>query len=175
MTVEEWFGASWSTVGFVVLTTLVMYLTMLVAIRLAGRRTVAQLSAYDVIVTVALGTLLSSTIVAPQPSYAQATTAVFTLLAVQVAVSALRRRSELMRRLLEFEPEVVVRDGEMQLPRGLQTSQLSHGELRSRLRQHGIFTDEPLALVVLEPSGQISVTRQAPEHVRGEAGLDDDA
>jgi uncharacterized membrane protein YcaP (DUF421 family) len=156
----QWFGASWDTVGFVVLSTIAMYLTLLVAVRLAGRRTIAQLSAFDVIVTVALGTLLSSTVVSPEPSYAQATTAVATLLALQVTVAAVRRRSRAAQRLLEFEPEVVVRDGELHLPTGLGTSQLSEGELRSRLRQQGVFDHEELAVVILEPSGRISVHRR---------------
>lgn len=158
----EWFGASWSTIGFVVASTLAMYATLLAAVRLAGRRTVAQLSAFDVIVTIALGTLLSSTVVAPDPSYVQATTAIVTLLALQVAAAALRVRSRVLRRLLEFEPEIVVRDGELRLPTGLTSSQLSQGELHSRLRQHGIFDERPLALVVLEPTGNLSVTREAP-------------
>jgi uncharacterized membrane protein YcaP (DUF421 family) len=158
--IAEWFGASWQTIGFVVLGTVSMYLTLFVAVRLAGRRTIAQLSAFDVLITVALGTLLSSTVVSPEPSYAAATTAVVTLLALQVIVAALRRRSRLAQRILEFEPEVVVRDGRVHLPTGLASSQLSEGELRSRLRQHGIFDDEPLAIVVLEPSGRISVQRR---------------
>lgn len=159
---DQWFGASWSTVGFVAASTLAMYVTLLAAVRLAGRRTVAQLSAFDVIVTVALGTLLSSTVVSADPSYAQATTAIATLLTLQVLVAAVRRRSPRVQHLLEFEPEVVVSDGELHLPKGLASSQLSEGELRSRLRQHGIFEEEALAIVVLEPSGKISVARHGP-------------
>lgn len=155
----QWFGASWSTIGFVAASTLAMYVTLLAAVRLAGRRTVAQLSAFDVIVTVALGTLLSSTVVTAEPSYAQSTTAIVTLLALQVTVAAVRRRSSRVQRLLEFEPEVVVRDGAVHLPTGLTSSQLSEGELRSRLRQQGVFDTSDLAVVVLEPSGRISVVR----------------
>lgn len=159
----EWFGASWSTIGFVVASTVAMYATLLVAVRVAGRRTVAQLSAFDVIVTVALGTLLSSTILAPDPGYAQATAAVVTLLVLQVVVAALRRRITVLQRLLEFEPEVVVRQGRVILPTKLTSSQLSEGELRSRLREHGVFEDEQLAVVVLEPTGRLSVARHEPE------------
>ena len=153
----EWFGASWSTIGFVVASTLAMYISLLAAVRIAGRRTVSQLSAFDVLVTVALGTLMSSTIVAPEPSYAQAMTAVVTLLALQVLVAAVRRRSTTLRRYLEFEPEVVARDGELQLPSGLLGSQLSEGELESRLRQAGVFDIGAVTLVLLEPTGQVSV------------------
>jgi uncharacterized membrane protein YcaP (DUF421 family) len=170
--VSDWFGASWGTIGFVVVSTVAMYATLLLAVRIAGRRTVAQLSAFDVIVTVALGTLLSSTVVQAEPSYLQATSAVVTLLSLQVIVAAARRHSALMRRVLEFEPEVIVRDGSVSLPTGLMTSQLSEGELHSRLRQQGIFDLENVVVVVLEPSGHVSVARP------GEAGgdfLDDDS
>lgn len=159
----EWFGASWSTIGFVVASTVAMYATLLVAVRVAGRRTVAQLSAFDVIVTVALGTLLSSTILTPDPGYAQATTAVVTLLVLQLVVAALRVRVTALQRLLEFEPEVVVRRGRVILPTKLTSSQLSEGELHSRLREQGVFEDEQLAVVVLEPTGGFSVARHEPE------------
>jgi uncharacterized membrane protein YcaP (DUF421 family) len=158
----EWFGSDWASIGFVAASTVAMYVTMVVAVRLAGRRTVAQLSAFDVVVTVALGTLLSSTVVAPDPSYSRATTAVVVLLGLQVGLAALRRRSRLVERALTFRPEVVVQDGEVQLPTGLGTSQLSERELLSRLRQTGVFDLDGVAIVVLEPSGSISVSRDDP-------------
>lgn len=153
----EWFGASWSTIGWVAATTVAMYLTLLAAVRVAGRRTVAQLSAFDVIVTISLGSLLASTITSPDPSYVGATTAVCTLLALQMAVAFVRRRSAWARRLLEFEPEEVARDGHLTLPTGVFSSQLSEDELRSRLRQHGVRDLDRVAVVLLEPSGRISV------------------
>jgi uncharacterized membrane protein YcaP (DUF421 family) len=53
-----------------------------------------------------------------------------------------------------------VRDGHLRLPTGLGSSQLSEGELRSRLREQGVFDDARLAVVILEPTGRISVRRQ---------------
>lgn len=155
---SDWFTAPWSTIGFVAAATAATYLTMLVAVRIAGRRTVAQLSAFDVIVTVALGSLLASTVVSSEPSYAAATTAIATLMSLQVLVAALRRRSQRIERLLEFEPEVVVRRGRFELPSSLLSSQLSEGELRSRLREQGV-TDTHATVVVLEPTGEFSVLR----------------
>lgn len=154
---SEWFGASWSTIGFVVASTMAMYATLLVAARLAGRRTLAQLSAFDVIITIALGTLVSSTIVAPSPTYAQSVTAIATLLCLQIVVAAARRKFVVVQRLFEFEPEVVARGGKLQLPQGLLSSQLSEGELRSQLRQRGIFDESQVGLVILEPTGKVSV------------------
>lgn len=87
-----------------------MYGPALLAIRLAGRRTVARFSAFDVVVTTALGSLIASTAVGRDPSYGQGVTAMITLLGLQVGVGALRQRSAAARRLLDFTPWVVVRD-----------------------------------------------------------------
>jgi uncharacterized membrane protein YcaP (DUF421 family) len=164
---DSWFGSDWEGLGYVALTTVAMYATMVVSVRVAGRRTIAQLAAYDVVVTVALGTLLASTIVSADPSYARATVATVVLLALQVALGALRRRSDRFDRALTFEPEVVVEEGRLQLPTGLATSQLTEGELRARLRQQGVFELDGVAVVVLEPSGGLSVSAERPAEQPG--------
>lgn len=96
-----WLGSSWQTMAYVVVSTVAVYCSALVAVRLAGRRTVAQLSAFDVVVTIALGSLIASTAVSRDPSYVQGMTAIVTLLALQVAAAALRQRFARMRRLLD--------------------------------------------------------------------------
>ncbi|CAN5760390.1 DUF421 domain-containing protein [soil metagenome] len=158
---SEWFGASWATVGYVVAGTVVMYASAVVGVRLAGRRTLAQMSAYDAVITVALGTLVSSVAVSSDPSYGQGVTALMTLLALQMFLGVLRRRSRWVRRTMDFRPEVVVRDGRMELPEGVSTSQLTESELRAHLRQQGVVDFHGLALVVLEPQGGFTVVRDA--------------
>ncbi len=159
---EQWFGSTWTTIGYVILSTVAIYLSAVVAIRLAGRRTLAELSAFDVVVTIALGTLVSSTAVSAEPSYAQGLAALITLLGLQVGIGALRRRFPGLQRLLDFKPETVVEDGRLSLPRGPLTSQLTEQELWSKLRQAGVFELGNVSLVVLEPTGGISISRTDP-------------
>jgi uncharacterized membrane protein YcaP (DUF421 family) len=154
---DEWLGASWRTVGFVVVGTVATYLSTLVAIRLAGRRTVAQLSSFDIVVTVAIGSLVASTASSNDPSYVQGMTALVTLLLLQVSIAALRQRSGTLRRVLDFQPETVVEDGRVTLPTGPLTSQMTSEELRSKLRQHGVFDLDGVMLVLVEPTGGLSV------------------
>lgn len=160
-------GSSWDVIGTVALSTLAIYVTAVVTVRLAGRRTVAQLSAFDAVVTIALGSVIATTAVSGTTSYVEGATAFVVLLALQVSVAWLRRRSPLLRRLLEFEPEIVVRDGEGRLPRGPWTSQLTEDELWSRLRQQGVFHPEEVTLAVLEPNGALSVVRPRARVDRG--------
>ncbi len=159
---SEWFGSSWQTIGYVVAGTAAMYFSTLVAARIAGRRTLAQLSAFDTIITIAIGSLLASTSVSSDPSYAQGVTALLTLLALQLVVAAARRRSAIVSGLVEFQPELVVRDGRPRFDAGLLGAQLTQGELESALRQHGIFDFRSACVVVLEPTGKLSVGGEGP-------------
>jgi len=163
---DEWLGASWRTVGYVVVGTVATYLSTIVAIRLAGRRTVAQLSSFDIVITVAIGSLVASTATSNDPSYVQGMTALVTLLLLQVAIAALRQRSATFRRVLDFKPETVVDRGRIDLPTGLLSSQISPDELRSKLRQQGVFDLESVTLVLVEPTGGLSVQGR-PSHSRG--------
>jgi uncharacterized membrane protein YcaP (DUF421 family) len=161
-TMSEWFGASWSVVGFVALSTIAMYLSVLVGVRVAGRRTLTQLSAFDAVVTIALGSILATTALTPRPSYAQGATAVATLLVLQIALGWLRRTFPSVRRLVDFEALRLVDDGVEQRRRGLLGPQITEDELRSALRVRGVFSTNDVDEVVLEPSGEISVRRREP-------------
>lgn len=164
----EWFGSTWPRIGFVAMSTAAVYASIVVAVRVAGRRTLAQMSAFDVVVTVALGSMLSSIALTPEPSYAEGMTAVATLLALQVIVGVLRQGSPLLRRLLDFGHIVIVRNGEPNLSSAPTGAQLTEAELRSALRERGVFDLEDAALVILEPNGSFSVktySARAPDNV----------
>jgi uncharacterized membrane protein YcaP (DUF421 family) len=172
--VSEWFGSSWATVAYVATSTTAIYCSTLLVVRLAGRRTVSQLSAFDIVVTIALGSLIASTAVSPEPSYAQGITAVATLLTLQVAAAALRQRVPVLRRLLDFAPFAVVRDGEVHLPTSPLGPQMTKDELLTKLRERGIFHLDDLRLVVVEPTGGISVAREGQAGGGAAEGLDVD-
>lgn len=157
---SDWFGSTWETVAYVVVSTAAIYCSSLFAIRVAGRRTVAQLSSFDIVVTIALGSLIASTAVSRDPSYAQGMTAVVTLLLLQVLAAAARQRWAAARRLLDFAPYVVVRDGDLHLPTTPFGPQMTRDELLSKLRERDVFQLEGLRVVVIEPTGGLSVARE---------------
>lgn len=150
---NEWFWASWQTIGFVAASTAAIYATMFISVRIAGRRSLSQLSAFDAVVTVALGSTLASTALSSDAAYVQGATVIGTLLGLQVTIAAARQRWSVARRFIDFPPEKVVVDGELTLPTRPWSSQLSEDELRSLLRQKGYFDLDRLRVVLLEPSG----------------------
>ena len=160
---STWFGSTWSTVGFIVVSTMATYASAVVCVRLAGRRTVAQMSAFDAVITIALGSIVATTAVSAQTSYAEGLTALVTLLVLQVVLAWARRRWPALQRMVEARPEVVADRGRLSLPQGLTTSQMTGDELRARLRQDGHADPPPRGIVVLEADGKVSVIAEEGE------------
>lgn len=160
---RDWFASTWQTAAYVAASTTAIYCSVLLAVRVAGRRTVARLSAFDVVVTISLGSVVASTAVSREPTYAQGMTATATLLLLQVAAGALRQRFALMRRLLDFRPYVVVRDGEQRLSTTPLGPQVSEDELWSMLREQGVFRLDGIRLVMIEPTGGVSIVRDGDD------------
>lgn len=151
--------APWATVAWVAVSTVAIYVSTLIAVRIAGRRTLAQISTFDIITTIALGSVMATTAVSTSARYAQGATAVGTLLVLQTVVAAARQRWPRLRRLVDFRPEVVVEDGAMHLSASPFGPQLTESELRSLLRREGVFDLSSVQLVIVEPAGQLSHAR----------------
>lgn len=157
MEISLW--SSWGSVAGTAVGTAILYAIYILTIRLAGRRTLAQLSAHDIIVTVALGSLLAGTALPSPSAIADGVAVLVTLLVMQVLLAALRQRSSTMQEVLDFPPRVLVRDGVVDLRRSPFTEQLSEPELAAKLRQLGVTDLQGLRFVVLEPTGDLSVVR----------------
>lgn len=160
MTISLW--SDWGTFSGAVVSAAITYVFTVVAVRITGRRTLAQLSAYDVIVTVAIGTLAASTALPSNPALADGAAVLVTFLLLQVVIGALRQRLPRFRRLVDFAPLTVVRDGQVDLRSAPWTAQLTVSELESRLRQNGVGDLSGVRLVVLEPTGKMSVAETEP-------------
>jgi uncharacterized membrane protein YcaP (DUF421 family) len=118
----------------VALTAVALYATTFTVIRVAGRRTVSQLSAFDALVTVALGSIIASSIVSDPPSYRRGAVAIVTLVALQVAVGAARQRIPKLRRVLDFSAVTVFRDGQECISRNPLGAQLTPDAIETAVR-----------------------------------------
>ena len=155
--------SSWAQTADTAVRTLVVYVIAVVLIRVAGRRTLAQLSAYDVVVTVAAGTVVGSAALPSQPSVSDGVTVILTLFLLQVVLGALRQRFGTFQSMTDFRPLAVVRDGRPDLSRAPTSSQLTTDDLSSLLRRKGITDLSQVELAVLEPTGKVSVLRRSDD------------
>ena len=149
-----WFD-NWSDILRILLVGAAAYVFLVVAIRAFGKRTLAQLNAFDFIVTVALGSTLATIILSSDVSWAEGAVALALLVLLQYVVSQLRRLPG-GRKALTAQPTLLVRDGVI-LDDQLARHRLTHADIRQTLRSSGIGDLGEVAAVILESDGSRSV------------------
>lgn len=145
---------------------LVVFAFLVLALRLGGKRELAQASVLDLAVLLIVSEALQNAIIGSDTSVAGGLVAAGTLFAANYLFARLTYHSRRARRLLEGTPRVLVEDGRP-LPDACRRETITEDELRSIVREAGFERLEDVALVVLEPNGHISVMGpHAAEHWR---------
>ena len=145
-----------SSLPEVVLRTAIVYLFLVAALRLSGKREVGQMSVLELIVILVISDAVQNSMVGDNTSLWGGIVAVVTLLAADFGLKALARRSKPLRRTLEGEPRLLVRDGRL-LQRAIEDEGLEVDEVRAAIRSHGLEDVDEVRLAVLETDGSISV------------------
>ncbi len=154
------FFDAWSGILRVVIVGVVAYLAVLVMLRASGKRTLAKLSAFDFVVTIALGSTLSTILLSADVALAEGITAMALLIALQYIVAWLSARSHRVQALVKSQPTLVYRDGF--LPAAMRAARVSENDLRQAARTSGRTDLSGVAAIVLESDGTISILDGAP-------------
>ena len=145
-----------SSLPEVVLRTAIVYLFVVTALRLSGKREVGQMSVLELVVILVISDAVQNSMVGDNTSLWGGLVAVTTLLALDLGLKALTRRSRRLREAVEGEPRLLVRDGRL-LKRAVEEEGLEAEEVRAAVRSHGLAGIEDVRLAVLETDGSISV------------------
>lgn len=156
-----WFD-SWSDIVRILLLGTAAYVTLIIALRLTGKRTLSQLNAFDFVVTVALGSTLSTIFLSSSVSWADGATALGLLVALQFVVAWASSRRERLRRVVTAEPRLLLRDGAIRFD-ALKACRMTESEVRQAVRSTGSGDLSRIAAVVLETNGKLSVVPRSQE------------
>jgi uncharacterized membrane protein YcaP (DUF421 family) len=140
----------------------VIFLALYIVMRLLGKRELGQMTPFELIVLVVIGDLIQQGVTQNDFSLTGAIVAVSTIAfwaLVMSWASYLWPRAE---RLLEGEPRVIVRDGEL-ITGNLRRNRLTLSEIESEMRLTGISHLEDVAWAILEPRGKISFIQRTDE------------
>ena len=144
----------------IVLRATVIFLTLYVLVRLMGKRELGQMTPFELIVLVVIGDLIQQGVTQNDFSLTGAIIAVSTIAFWALVFSWLSYLSPWAERLLEGEPRVIVRDGEL-LTANLRRNRLTRGEIESEMRLAGISRMSDVAWAILEPRGKISFIQRS--------------
>jgi uncharacterized membrane protein YcaP (DUF421 family) len=139
----------------ILIRSLVIFLFLWLAVRLGGKRDVAQLSAFDMILLITAGDLVSQGVVQEDYSLTAAIIAVATFTLAGITLNAVSFRYPRFRPWVAGKPRIVVRDGEPVLDT-LASELLTIQDVHEAARERGIRRLSDIELCVLETDGAFS-------------------
>ncbi len=143
-----------------VLRAAVVYLFLLIAFRLTGKRQVGQMTTFDLVVVLVISNVLQNAMIGADNSVAGGVLGASVILIVNFIIAEIAVRSRRAERILEPEPTVLIVNGKI-IEKNLRKELISSADLHSALRKDGIISSEDVKLAVLEPNGTISIVKKA--------------
>jgi len=132
------------------------YVALVGVLRLNGKRTLSKMNAFDLVVTVALGSTLATVLLSKDVPLVEGVAAFVLLAAMQFAVTWSAVRSKSFRRWIKAEPRVLLRNGEFD-EAAMRHERVTRDEVMAGVRGHGYSVASQIATVTLETDGSMSV------------------
>jgi uncharacterized membrane protein YcaP (DUF421 family) len=146
----------WESLVRIVLIGTFAYAGTVFLLRISGNRTLSKMNSFDLVVTIAFGSTLSTVLTDSQVSLAEGLAAIALLVVLQFLLTWLSVRSRSISLLVKTQPTILVKDGDFRKD-AMRRIRVTEDEIRSAIRQHGLGGVEQVAAVVLETDGSMSV------------------
>jgi uncharacterized membrane protein YcaP (DUF421 family) len=139
----------------------VVYIFLIVGLRLAGKRELAQLNPFDLVVLLTLSNTVQNAIIGDDNSVTGGVIGATTLLAVNYVVVRFLFDHEKLDRLVEGDPDMLMKDGEICDDR-LRAELITRNELEAAAHKQGFASLDEIDRAILDPGGSISFFAKKP-------------
>ena len=143
------------TVGFLA------YIGLIIFLRISGKRTLTKLNAFDLVVTVALGSTLATILLDSNISLLEGLTAFALLILLQYVITFLSVHSNWFNNVIKSEPRLLLLNGQF-LRSAMKKERIKEIEILQAIRNSGSGSTEKVTAVVLETDGSLSVINAEP-------------
>ena len=140
----------------VIITGIIAYVSIIAFLRFSGKRTLAKWNSFDFVVTIALGSVLASTLLSNKDQFGKGLVGFALLVLFQYVITWISVRSSIIQKLIKAEPSLLVYRGEMKRD-VMKRERIAEGEILAALRTNGVSAIEDADAVVLETDGSFSV------------------
>lgn len=159
---EMVFFSSWESLLRTLIVGVLAYAVLVAFLRISGNRTLSKMNAFDLIVTVALGSTLATVLLSKDIALAEGALALALLISLQFVITWLSVRFRWVKRLITGEPLMLLYRGDY-LTAALRQARVTEEEVRSAVRSSGIGRLSAVEAVVLETDGSLSVVKRGAE------------
>ena len=137
--------------------TVAVYLAMALLLRLAGKRDLAQLNSFDLVVMLLFSNVVQNAVIGPDNSLLGGLLGAAILIGVNAIIVRVLARRASLRRLTQGEPTVLAKDGAWDR-RALEREGILEADVQAVLRRQNAYKVDDVQEVTLEPGGTFVVT-----------------
>ena len=152
---KEWFKFSNDSLYAIILTTVGIYIAVVLLTRISGKRSFSKLSSFDFALTVAIGSIMATVILSKSISLQDGILALVVIYSIQMLV-AYARRFQPIRKLMDNKPTLLMKDG-LIIEGSLEKCKVTESDLKAKLREANVIQLSEVKAVVFESTGDISV------------------
>ena len=148
-----------------VVRTVVVYVVLWSVIRCTGKRELAELGPFDLVLLIVLGDVIQQSITQEDMSITGGTIVVSTMGVIVLVINALTSRFARARHIVEGHPTTIVRDGDVN-EKALRVERMPMAELLEAARAKGIDDLAKVRYAILEPNGRFSFITESGSPTR---------
>lgn len=134
-----------------------IYLVVLVVFRLAGRRTLSELTTFDFVLLLIIGEATQQALLGDDFSIVNAMVVIVSLVVFDIALSLVKNQSRWVAKLIDGEPMIIVEDGQV-LERRVRKARIDEADILEAARHsQGLERIDQIKFAILEKDGKISI------------------
>ncbi|MBR5121006.1 MAG: DUF421 domain-containing protein [Oscillospiraceae bacterium] len=135
---------------------IIVYITVIFAIRIMGKRQLGQLSPTELVITILISNIATLSMEDTQTPLILGIVPILTLVCLDIFVSYAILKSPKLRKIVSGSPKIIICEGKMDF-KALRQLRLTIDDVEEALRQNGIFNVNQVQYAVVETTGNISV------------------
>ena len=140
----------------IVIRSVCVYLFMIIALRIFGKKELAQLNTADVILILLISNSVQNAMVGSNSSLLGGIVAAFALFVINLIFKKIMLHSKFIKEMLQDKPEILIHNGKIEF-KALAKLGISSEELQEAMREHGVEFYKDVKLAMFEIDGSISI------------------
>lgn len=140
--------------------TAILYLTVLVLMRIMGKREVGQVSLFDLVVAIMIAEIAAIPLSDPSIPIHHGIIPIIALVVLQIVLALTSLKSQAARRIIDGTPSIIIEKGRI-LEKELRRLRYNVDDMMGQMREQGIYNLEKVEYAMLESNGKLSVILKA--------------
>ncbi|WP_427338421.1 DUF421 domain-containing protein [Caloranaerobacter sp. DY30410] len=145
-----------------ILRTILGYFLALIMVRFMGKRSIGELSAFDIVLITGVGHIMSSVALDKELPLMEGVLILFTIAVLEIVLSFISIKNRKISNIINGKPTYLIKDGKL-LKENMKKEKFNIYDLRQELRKKGIADESDVEKAIIEACGKFSVIKKYAE------------